>query len=60
MDAYCGVGLHARRLARQGARIVGIELDELAVAEARARCRGALHRGESGGCTGSSTSLPIS
>lgn len=36
VDAYCGIGLHARRLARQGAEVVGIELDELAVEEARA------------------------
>jgi 23S rRNA (uracil1939-C5)-methyltransferase len=36
IDAYCGVGLHARRLARSGARVTGIELDALAVAEARA------------------------
>ncbi len=35
VDAYCGVGLHARRLARRGARVVGIELDAAAVAEAR-------------------------
>lgn len=35
VDAYCGVGLHARRLARQGARVTGIELDPDAVAEAR-------------------------
>ncbi len=35
VDAYCGVGLHARRLARAGARVVGIELDAAAVAEAR-------------------------
>lgn len=35
LDAYCGVGLHARRLARQGARVTGIELDPLAIAEAR-------------------------
>jgi 23S rRNA (uracil1939-C5)-methyltransferase len=41
VDAYCGVGLHARRLARQGARIVGIELDELAVAEAQRALPGA-------------------
>jgi 23S rRNA (uracil1939-C5)-methyltransferase len=34
VDAYCGVGLHARRLARAGARVVGIELDPLAVDEA--------------------------
>lgn len=36
VDAYCGVGMHARRLARAGAQVVGIELDPLAVAEARA------------------------
>jgi 23S rRNA (uracil1939-C5)-methyltransferase len=36
VDAYCGVGLHARRLARAGARVVGIELDAHAVAAARA------------------------
>ncbi|HEX2187757.1 MAG TPA: class I SAM-dependent RNA methyltransferase, partial [Longimicrobiaceae bacterium] len=35
VDAYCGVGLHARRLARAGASVVGIELDPEAVAEAR-------------------------
>jgi 23S rRNA (uracil1939-C5)-methyltransferase len=35
IDAYCGVGLHARRLARKGARVTGIELDAHAVAEAR-------------------------
>ncbi|HEY8485227.1 MAG TPA: TRAM domain-containing protein [Longimicrobiales bacterium] len=35
VDAYCGVGLHARRLAARGAEVVGIELDELAVREAR-------------------------
>jgi 23S rRNA (uracil1939-C5)-methyltransferase len=35
IDAYCGVGLHARRLARAGAEVVGIELDADAVAEAR-------------------------
>lgn len=35
VDAYCGVGLHARRLARAGATVVGIELDPEAVAEAR-------------------------
>jgi 23S rRNA (uracil1939-C5)-methyltransferase len=29
------VGLHARRLARAGADVVGIELDEIAVAEAQ-------------------------
>jgi 23S rRNA (uracil1939-C5)-methyltransferase len=35
VDAYCGIGLHARRLARAGARVVGIELDAAALAEAR-------------------------
>lgn len=31
VDAYCGVGFHARRLARAGARVVGLELDPAAV-----------------------------
>ncbi|MBX6366235.1 MAG: class I SAM-dependent RNA methyltransferase, partial [Gemmatimonadetes bacterium] len=35
VDAYCGVGMHARRLARGGAHVVGIELDRAAVEEAR-------------------------
>ncbi|HEX6068739.1 MAG TPA: class I SAM-dependent RNA methyltransferase [Longimicrobiaceae bacterium] len=35
IDAYCGVGLHARRLARAGAQVVGIELDADAVEAAR-------------------------
>lgn len=35
VDAYCGVGLHARRLARLGARVRGIELDPQAVQEAQ-------------------------
>lgn len=35
VDAYCGVGLHARRLARLGARVSGIELDAQAVQEAQ-------------------------
>ena len=35
VDAYCGVGLHARRLARAGATVVGLELDSSAVAAAR-------------------------
>jgi 23S rRNA (uracil1939-C5)-methyltransferase len=35
VDAYCGVGLHARRLAAQQARVTGIELDAHAAAEAR-------------------------
>jgi 23S rRNA (uracil1939-C5)-methyltransferase len=34
LDAYCGVGLHARRLARAGATVVGIEVDTEAVAAA--------------------------
>ncbi|HEU0054516.1 MAG TPA: methyltransferase domain-containing protein, partial [Longimicrobium sp.] len=34
VDAYCGVGLHARRFARAGATVVGIELDPRAVDEA--------------------------
>jgi 23S rRNA (uracil1939-C5)-methyltransferase len=36
LDLYCGVGLHARRFARMGAQVVGVELDELAIEEARA------------------------
>lgn len=35
VDAYCGVGGLGRRLARHGARVVGIELDEGAVEQAR-------------------------
>jgi 23S rRNA (uracil1939-C5)-methyltransferase len=35
VDAYCGVGLHARRLARLGASVRGIELDAQAVQEAQ-------------------------
>jgi 23S rRNA (uracil1939-C5)-methyltransferase len=35
VDAYCGIGLRARRLARAGARVVGIELDSDAVETAR-------------------------
>lgn len=31
VDAYCGIGLHARRLAGRGAEVVGIELDPEAV-----------------------------
>jgi len=34
VDAYCGVGFHARRFARAGAEVVGIELDPQAVDEA--------------------------
>jgi 23S rRNA (uracil1939-C5)-methyltransferase len=36
VDAYCGVGLHARRFARAGAEVHGIELDPLAIKEAQA------------------------
>ncbi|HSJ23979.1 MAG TPA: hypothetical protein VK929_04825 [Longimicrobiales bacterium] len=35
VDAYCGVGIHARRLARRGARVTGIESNAAAVADAR-------------------------
>jgi 23S rRNA (uracil1939-C5)-methyltransferase len=35
LDAYCGVGLHARRLERAGLDVVGIEAHPAAVAEAR-------------------------
>ncbi len=35
VDAYCGVGLYARRAARAGAHVTGIELDAQAVEEAR-------------------------
>ncbi len=35
VDAYCGVGLLARRFAREGAEVVGIELDAAAVEAAR-------------------------
>jgi 23S rRNA (uracil1939-C5)-methyltransferase len=35
IDAYCGIGLHARRLARLGHVVVGIELDNAALEEAR-------------------------
>jgi 23S rRNA (uracil1939-C5)-methyltransferase len=34
VDAYCGLGIHARRLARAGAAVTGIELDAGAVAAA--------------------------
>ncbi len=36
IDAYCGVGMHTRRLARVGAQVTGIELDEAAIKEAKA------------------------
>jgi 23S rRNA (uracil1939-C5)-methyltransferase len=35
VDAHCGMGLHARRLARLGADVTGIELDGDAIAAAR-------------------------
>ena len=35
VDAYCGIGLHARRLARLGAEVIGIELDHTAVEQAQ-------------------------
>lgn len=35
IDAYCGIGLHARRLARAGAEALGIERDVRAVSAAR-------------------------
>jgi 23S rRNA (uracil1939-C5)-methyltransferase len=35
VDAYCGIGLITRRLARTGASVLGIELDAEAIAEAR-------------------------
>lgn len=34
VDAYCGIGAHARRLARAGAEVVGVERSAAAVAEA--------------------------
>ena len=36
VDAYCGVGVYGRALARAGALVIGIELDPEAVAAARA------------------------
>jgi 23S rRNA (uracil1939-C5)-methyltransferase len=42
IDAYCGVGLYAKRLTEVGARVTGIELDHLAVAETRRRCGNAV------------------
>jgi 23S rRNA (uracil1939-C5)-methyltransferase len=36
VDAYCGVGVYGRALARVGARVTGIELDPEAAAAARA------------------------
>lgn len=37
VDAYCGIGLHAERLAARGARVTGLELDAHAVADAQRR-----------------------
>lgn len=31
VDGYCGVGLHGRRLARDGAEVIGLELDPTAI-----------------------------
>jgi 23S rRNA (uracil1939-C5)-methyltransferase len=41
LDAYCGVGLYARRLQREGIDVVGIEAHRDAVAEARRGAPGA-------------------
>ncbi len=41
LDAYCGVGLYSRRLARAGVEVVGIEAHPGAVAEARRGAPGA-------------------
>lgn len=35
VDAYCGIGLHARRLSSAGAKVVGIEVDGHAISIAR-------------------------
>ncbi len=43
VDAYCGIGLHARRLARAGANVIGIELDRDAVEEARKNAPNNVH-----------------
>jgi len=40
IDAYCGVGLLARRLAHAGALVTGIELDAKAIHEARRTAAG--------------------
>lgn len=36
VDAYCGMGVRGRQLAREGGRVVGLELDAQAVQAARA------------------------
>jgi 23S rRNA (uracil1939-C5)-methyltransferase len=41
VDAYCGVGLYARRLERAGIAVVGIEAHPAAVSEARRAAPGA-------------------
>jgi 23S rRNA (uracil1939-C5)-methyltransferase len=41
LDAYCGVGLYARRLEREGVDVVGIEAHPDAVTEARRAAPGA-------------------
>lgn len=38
IDAYCGAGFHAARLADRGARVTGIELDPDAIRAAREIC----------------------
>jgi len=40
VDAYCGIGLHSRRLAAAGASVTGIELNAEAVRIARGQCDG--------------------
>ncbi|HKK53784.1 MAG TPA: methyltransferase domain-containing protein [Myxococcota bacterium] len=40
IDAACGVGYGAEMLAERCRRVVGVDLDETAVAAARSRCRG--------------------
>lgn len=42
LDGYCGVGIYARRLERQGYEVVGIEAHPAAVAEARRAAPGCL------------------
>ncbi|HUG39098.1 MAG TPA: TRAM domain-containing protein [Longimicrobiales bacterium] len=41
LDGYCGVGLYARRLVREGVRVVGIEAHPAALEEARRAAPGA-------------------